>query len=67
MNSGQLGGDLAAIKGDPALAATPVVLMSIVDQRNRGYALGAADYLVKPVYGEFVNHAAVGIWKRLRK
>jgi signal transduction histidine kinase/CheY-like chemotaxis protein len=40
---------LAAIKGDPALASTPVVLMSIVDQRNRGYALGAADYLVKPV------------------
>jgi signal transduction histidine kinase/CheY-like chemotaxis protein len=40
---------LAAIKGDPALAATPVVLMSIVDQKNRGYALGAADYLVKPV------------------
>ena len=40
---------LAAIKGDPALASTPVVLMSIVDHKNRGYALGAADYLVKPV------------------
>jgi signal transduction histidine kinase/CheY-like chemotaxis protein len=40
---------LAAIKGDPELAATPVVLISIVDQKNRGYALGAADYLVKPV------------------
>ena len=40
---------LAAIKGDPALSGTPVVLMSIVDQKNRGYALGAADYLVKPV------------------
>jgi GAF domain-containing protein/DNA-binding response OmpR family regulator len=40
---------LAAIKGDPALADIPVVLMSIVDQKNRGYALGAADYLVKPV------------------
>jgi adenylate cyclase len=40
---------LAAIKGDPALANIPVVLMSIVDQKNRGYALGAADYLVKPV------------------
>src|ERR1700724_3533224 len=40
---------LAAIKGDPALPSTPVVLMSIVDQKNRGYALGAADYLVKPV------------------
>jgi CheY-like chemotaxis protein len=40
---------LAAIKGDPELADIPVVLMSIVDQKNRGYALGAADYLVKPV------------------
>jgi CheY-like chemotaxis protein/nitrogen-specific signal transduction histidine kinase len=40
---------LAAIKGDPTMASTPVVLMSIVDQKNRGYALGAAEYLVKPV------------------
>jgi CheY-like chemotaxis protein len=40
---------LAAIKGDPSLSGIPVVLMSIVDQKNRGYALGAADYLVKPV------------------
>ena len=40
---------LAAIKGDPELAGIPVVLMSIVDQKNRGYVLVAADYLVKPV------------------
>jgi GAF domain-containing protein/DNA-binding response OmpR family regulator len=40
---------LAAIKGDPELADIPVVLMSIVEQKNRGYALGAAEYLVKPV------------------
>ena len=40
---------LAAIKGDPELAGIPVVLMSIVEQKNRGYAFGAADYLVKPV------------------
>jgi CheY-like chemotaxis protein len=40
---------LAAIKGDPALANIPVVLMSIIDEKSRGYALGAADYLVKPV------------------
>jgi CheY-like chemotaxis protein len=40
---------LAAMKGDPALAGIPVVLMSIVDQKNRGYSLGAAEYLVKPV------------------
>jgi CheY-like chemotaxis protein len=40
---------LAAIKGDPALAQIPVVLMSIMDEKKRGYSLGAADYLVKPV------------------
>jgi GAF domain-containing protein/CheY-like chemotaxis protein len=40
---------LAAIKGDPELSSIPVVLMSIVEEKNRGYALGAADYLVKPV------------------
>ena len=40
---------LAAIKGDPALAGIPVVLMSIVDHKSRGYALGATDYLIKPV------------------
>jgi CheY-like chemotaxis protein len=40
---------LAAIKGDPALADIPVILMTILDEKNRGYSLGAADYLVKPV------------------
>ena len=40
---------LAAMKGDPTLANIPVVLMTIVEEKNRGYALGAADYLVKPV------------------
>jgi CheY-like chemotaxis protein len=40
---------LAAMKGDPSLAAIPVVLMTIVEEKNRGYALGAVDYLVKPV------------------
>jgi adenylate cyclase len=40
---------LAAIKGDPALAGIPVILLTIVDEKNRGYSLGATDYLVKPV------------------
>jgi signal transduction histidine kinase/DNA-binding response OmpR family regulator len=40
---------LAAFKGDPALVDLPVVLMTIVDEKNRGYTLGATDYLVKPV------------------
>ena len=40
---------LARAKADPELADVPVVIVSMVDERNRGLALGAADYLVKPV------------------
>jgi adenylate cyclase len=40
---------LAAIKGDPSLAHIPVILMTIIDEKNRGFALGATEYLVKPV------------------
>jgi adenylate cyclase len=40
---------LAAIKGDPTLAHIPVILMTILDEKNRGFSLGATDYLVKPV------------------
>ncbi len=40
---------LAAIKGDPELSDIPVILLTIVDEKNRGYSLGATDYMVKPV------------------
>jgi CheY-like chemotaxis protein len=40
---------LAQIKADPVLAAIPVLVVSAVDERGRGFALGAADYIVKPV------------------
>ncbi len=40
---------LAAIKGDPELQDIPVVLLTIVDEKNRGFSLGASEYLVKPV------------------
>jgi len=40
---------LSALKGDPALSDIPVVLVSIVDDKQRGYMLGATEYLVKPV------------------
>jgi len=40
---------LAAIKGDPTLADIPVVLVTIVDEKNRGYSLGASEYMVKPI------------------
>ncbi|MCA1568150.1 MAG: response regulator [Acidobacteria bacterium] len=39
---------LAALKADPALADIPVIMLTIVDDKNKGYALGAADYMTKP-------------------
>jgi CheY-like chemotaxis protein len=43
---------LAALKADPETADTPVVVVSVLPERGRGFALGAADYLVKPVGGD---------------
>jgi signal transduction histidine kinase/DNA-binding response OmpR family regulator/HAMP domain-containing protein len=40
---------LTALKTDPELADIPVVMLTIVDDQQMGYALGAADYLIKPV------------------
>jgi CheY-like chemotaxis protein len=40
---------LAALKDDPALAAIPVVMLTITDDRNLGFALGASEYLTKPI------------------
>jgi CheY-like chemotaxis protein len=40
---------LAALKSEPATADIPVVMLTMMDDRNLGYALGAADYLTKPI------------------
>ncbi len=40
---------LARLRDDPATAGIPVVVVSVVDDRARGTALGAAAYLVKPL------------------
>jgi CheY-like chemotaxis protein/two-component sensor histidine kinase len=40
---------LSALKSDVDLADIPVVMLTIADNRNLGYALGAADYLTKPI------------------
>ena len=40
---------LAALKNDPHTAHVPVVMVSMVDERRVGYALGAAAYLTKPI------------------
>jgi CheY-like chemotaxis protein len=40
---------LAALKADPDLRAIPVILQTILEDRNLGFSMGAAEYLTKPV------------------
>ena len=40
---------LHAIRLDPETSGIPVVVVSVLDERAKGMALGAAEYLVKPV------------------
>ena len=40
---------LTALKADPDTTDIPVVMVSIVGDKNLGYTLGASDYLLKPV------------------
>jgi signal transduction histidine kinase/CheY-like chemotaxis protein len=43
---------LARAKADATIADIPVIIVSILDERGQGIALGAAEYLVKPVNRE---------------
>jgi signal transduction histidine kinase/CheY-like chemotaxis protein len=40
---------LTSLKADPITASIPVVMVSMLDDSEIGFALGAADYLTKPV------------------
>ncbi len=40
---------LSALKADPETAAIPVLMLTVVDDRNLGLAMGASDYFTKPL------------------
>jgi CheY-like chemotaxis protein len=40
---------LRTLKADPTTSKVPVVIVSVIDERAKGIALGAAEYLVKPI------------------
>jgi CheY-like chemotaxis protein len=40
---------LSALKNDPDLQEIPVVILTMADSKNLGYALGATEYLMKPI------------------
>ena len=40
---------MIALRKNPETANIPIIIVSIVDQKQVGFALGAADYLIKPI------------------
>jgi signal transduction histidine kinase/DNA-binding response OmpR family regulator len=48
---------LKALKADPELCDIPVVLVTIMGDRDLGFALGAADYVTKPFDRELLMRA----------
>ncbi len=40
---------LRTLKADPEVSKIPVVMASILDEKNKGFSLGAADFVSKPI------------------
>lgn len=41
---------LQDLKENPQTQDIPVIILSIVDEKDRGFSLGAAEYIIKPIY-----------------
>ena len=54
---------LSDLKSDSATRDIPIIICSIVEQSDKGFNLGAADYLVKPILEEEIVHALTRINK----
>jgi signal transduction histidine kinase/DNA-binding response OmpR family regulator len=52
---------LRALKADPHLCKVPVILLTMVDDKTRGYSLGATDYLTKPIDREQLLNILAGL------
>ena len=47
---------LAELKNDPETESIPVVIVTFIEETKHGFALGAADYVVKPIaWGDLLN------------
>jgi len=54
---------LQTLKNDPELATIPVIMLTLVEDKEIGFALGAADFLNKPIDRE---HLAATIRRHVR-
>jgi signal transduction histidine kinase/CheY-like chemotaxis protein len=50
-------GVLSDLKADPATRDIPIIVLSIIDNKELGFSLGAFDYLVKPLEKEAIMAA----------
>jgi signal transduction histidine kinase/DNA-binding response OmpR family regulator len=59
---------LTRIKADPETRGIPIIILSVVEERGKGFTLGAADYLTKPFQREELIAALrrISISTRLR-
>lgn len=48
---------MQALKSDPQTRDIPIVVCSILEEEEKGFSLGAADYLVKPFLQEDLSNA----------
>ena len=53
---------MTALKSDPDTADIPVIMLTMMDDRNMGYSLGAAEYIIKP----FDRNQLIAVLKKFR-
>ncbi len=58
---------LQEIKSDPALEDVPVVMHTMVDDKNFGLAVGASEYLTKPVDKEKILHVIQRLTPKVKR
>ncbi|MGH2395973.1 MAG: ATP-binding response regulator [bacterium] len=46
---------LTVLKADPELAPIPVIMVTFLDEKNTGFALGATEFLTKPIDRKYLG------------
>ncbi len=57
---------LSALKADPRTADIPVIICSVEEKQNMGFALGAIEYLTKPIDRERLTKTVNALGRRAR-
>lgn len=58
---------LRVLKGDPSTADIPVLVLSVMEDREQGLRLGADEYLTKPVESEHLLQAIAQLLARAKR